>query len=30
MLDGRFTDYPTQVLVPMKSTLADLIAGKLE
>lgn len=30
MLDGRFTDYPKDVLVPMKPTLADLIAGKLE
>ncbi|RZT29087.1 PRTRC system protein B [Cupriavidus agavae] len=30
MLDGQFTDYPKQVLVPMQNTLADLIAGKLE
>lgn len=30
MLDGKFPDYPKQVLVPMKLKLADLIAGKLE
>lgn len=30
MLDGQFTDYPKQVLIPMQHTLADLIAGKLE
>lgn len=30
MLDGQFPDFPKQVLVSMKSTLADLIAGKLE
>lgn len=30
MLDGKFPDYPRQVLIPMKLTLADLIAGKLD
>lgn len=30
VLDGRFTDYPKQVLIPMKIKLADLIAGKLD
>ncbi|KDP85573.1 PRTRC system protein B [Cupriavidus taiwanensis] len=30
MLDGKFPDYPRQVLIPMKRTLADLIAGKLD
>ncbi|KAI3602944.1 hypothetical protein D8I24_3122 (plasmid) [Cupriavidus necator H850] len=30
MLDGQFTDYPKQVLIPMKCTLTDLIAGKLD
>ncbi|MCO4865772.1 conserved hypothetical protein [Cupriavidus taiwanensis] len=30
MLDGNYPDYPKQVLIPMKRTLADLIAGKLE
>jgi hypothetical protein len=30
MLDGQFPDFPKHVLVPMKSTLADLIAGKKE
>lgn len=30
MLDGQFPDFPKQVLVPMKSTLADLIAGRKE
>ena len=30
MLDGQFPDFPKQVLVPMKFTLADLIAGRKE
>lgn len=30
MLDGKFPDFPKQVLIPMNITLADLIAGKLE
>ncbi|WP_354677946.1 PRTRC system protein B [Cupriavidus plantarum] len=30
MLDGKFPDFPKQVLVPMKLTLAQLIAGKLD
>jgi len=30
MLDGRFTDYPKEVLLSMNCTLDDLIAGKLE
>ncbi|MFC4524727.1 PRTRC system protein B [Cupriavidus pinatubonensis] len=30
MLDGKFREFPQQVLIPMKRTLADLIAGKLD
>ncbi|CAG2159747.1 PRTRC system protein B [Cupriavidus numazuensis] len=30
MLDGKFPEYPKHVLIPMKLTLADLIAGKLD
>lgn len=30
MLDGKFPDYPKQVLIPVNLTLGDLIAGKLE
>ncbi len=30
MLVGNFPDYPHQVLIPMKRTLGDLIAGKLD
>ncbi len=30
MLDGKFPEYPTQVLIAMNFTLGDLIAGKLE
>lgn len=30
MLDGKFNDFPEDVLVPLNLTLSDLIAGKLE
>ncbi|CAM2158361.1 PRTRC system protein B (plasmid) [Pararobbsia alpina] len=30
MLDGKFAEFPRELLIPMKRTLGDLIAGKLE
>jgi hypothetical protein len=29
MLDGNFAEYPKDVLIPLKKSLGDLIAGKI-